>query len=366
MKTELLASGEIEKASLILKAGGLVALPTETVYGLAGNALSSETLLKIFQAKDRPHFDPLIVHLPETVLDSPEGAVSFLVRTGILSHELEQDGWKELLNPLFRRFWPGPLTLVLPKGPVIPDEATSGNSRVGIRVPKHPVFQAVLKHSGLPLAAPSANRFGRISPTRAVHALSELDGRIEAVLDGGPCEVGLESTIVGLTLVNGGFEGSLLRPGKISKAELEAELGLFLSVSTGLGEANRILLAPGMLDQHYAPTKPLLLVPGTFGDLESIRSLIQDKGLTGRGAFLCLYPSGAARFPSRERIEILAPDSKLETAAKSLFATLRLLDEAEEIDFIVAECPENRDQGIAAALSDRLNRASVNKPLLGR
>jgi L-threonylcarbamoyladenylate synthase len=363
MKTELLPSGEIEKASWILKAGGLVALPTETVYGLAGNALSRESLLRIFHAKDRPHFDPLIVHLPETVLDSPDGTVSSLVRTGILSDELEQKGWKELLNPLLHRFWPGPLTLVLPKGPAIPDEATSGNSRVGIRIPKHPVFQAVLKHCGLPLAAPSANRFGRISPTRAVHVLSELDGRIEAVLDGGACEVGLESTIVGLARVEGGFEGSLLRPGKVSKAELEAALGLSLSVSTGLGEANRSLLAPGMLDQHYAPTKPLLLVPGTFGNPETLRSLIEEAGLTGRGAFLCLYPSGAGRLPSPGRIEILAPDSKLETAAKNLFAKLRSLDEAEEIDFIVAECPENREQGIAAALSDRLNRASVNKPL---
>ena len=235
MKTEILGSerADIERAAELLRSGGTVALPTETVYGLAADATLSSTILRIFAAKERPSFDPLIVHLRASHLSAPPGLIDSLVSAGILHPACASPPFAGAIQALAGRFWPGPLTLILPKGPSIPDEATSGQSTVGIRMPAHPVFQAVLEELSFPLAAPSANRFGRISPTTSDHVRSELEGRIDAILDGGACAVGVESTI--LSLIQPGHP-AILRPGKISASEIEAVLQVKPESKAGLLE----------------------------------------------------------------------------------------------------------------------------------
>ena len=310
MKTRVLEPNDgIAEAVEILAAGDPVALPTETVYGLAAAALSPSACAKIFEAKDRPLSDPLIVHVPS------------------------QD-WLDLLThstptalALATKFWPGPLTLVLPRRDSIPDIVTAGEDTVALRMSAHAVFRAVVEKFGKPLAAPSANRFGRISPTTAAHVLAELDGRIPLILDGGPCPHGIESTIVHVRP-----EGlQILRHGPISEDDLRP----FAPILSGSATVS----TPGGLKSHYAPRTPLILEknPTPHGEKTGLLAFSQPR-------------EGFAK------IEILSPAADLREAAFHLYAAMRRLD-AAGLDLLVAESlPET---GLGAAIMDRLRKAAA-------
>ena len=306
----------MDEASRWLGAGEPVALPTETVYGLAADALRPDAVVKIFEAKERPFFDPLIIHVPDR---------GWLKR---LTAPPERDA--ALVQALTGRFWPGPLTLVLPRTELVPDMVASGLPTVALRMSAHPVFRAVVQAFGRPLAAPSANRFGRISPTAAAHAMSELSGRIPLVVDGGPTTHGVESTIVAVAF--GRME--ILRNGPITREELEA----FGEVTTPGAISKPV--APGQLKSHYAPRTPLLLT---------------DTPCPFPGQRCGLLAWKETR-PGFEKVELLAPETgSLREAAARLFAAMRRLDEAG-LDLIQAEpVPET---GLGAAIMDRLKKAA--------
>jgi len=294
-------------------------LPTETVYGLAADALSEDAVIKIFQAKARPRFDPLIVHLPH---------VSWVERVAIIDQSV-----RELLDQLAKQFWPGPLTFIFPRQPDISDIVTAGLETVAIRLSAHPVFQEVITAFGRPLAAPSANRFGRISPTAAGHVLEELNGLIPLIVDGGPTPHGLESTIVALR--NGGIE--LLRRGPVTLEQLSEFGEVFVVGATAHPEA------PGQLPSHYAPKTRLILVEDATG---------ADLPPGKRCGLLSWKTKSDARFTE---VRLLSDRQDLAEAATNLFRLLRELD-ARNLDLIVAEqLPEN---GLGAAINDRLRRAA--------
>lgn len=309
-------------AKALLDDGKLVAFPTETVYGLGANALDVQAVLRIFEAKGRPQFDPLIVHA-----DSAERAFA-------LASEIP-----DTAKRLAERFWPGPLTLVLKKRSVVPDLVTSGMQTVALRVPAHPMALELLRTFGGPIAAPSANKFGRISPTSADHVRSEFGEEVALVLDGGPCRTGVESTIIALS----GEHPVLLRPGG-TPIELLAPLLTRLELPSA---DPKHPLAPGQLPSHYAPRTPLLLaVRGAPADLASERS-------GKRFAWMGVGP--ARPIPGYACVEWLSGTGDLRQAAANLFATMRRLD-ALGLDGIVAElAPEH---GLGLAINDRLIRAS--------
>ncbi len=269
----------LREAAAVLMRGGLVGMPTETVYGLAAHAFDPEAVLSVFRAKERPAFDPLIVHLADPDLDA--ASALGVVDRGRLS--LSATASLERLA----RLWPGPLTLVLPRGSRVPELATSGLDTVAVRVPEHPVARALIRTLGAPVVAPSANRFGRISPTEAAHVLEELAGRLDAVLDGGPCALGVESTIVGIE-----DDGSprLLRPGACPRETVEAALGRSLEAP----RRSAAPAAPGMLASHYAPRKRVVLADAE--PLEGARLL----ALPGcRGPRASLWGAGGGRAARR-------------------------------------------------------------------
>ena len=318
MKTEIVVAADYAKAVALLRNGEAVALPTETVYGLAADALNALAVAKIFEAKERPRFDPLIVHLPKR---------DWLEKIANLE---TQDG--PLIFKLADAFWPGPLTIVLPKREMVPDIVTAGLETVAVRISAHPVFGDVIGALGGPLAAPSANRFGRISPTAAAHVLEELNGRIPLIVDGGPTQHGLESTIIAPR--NGRIE--VLRRGPITVKQLAAFRDVAVVGATPSPEA------PGQLPSHYAPRTPLLLV--------------DDAGLfvqpTDKRCGLLCWKSTTENFAEARR---LSEDRDLTEAAANLFRYLRELDNLG-LDLIVAEkLPED---GLGAAINDRLRRAS--------
>lgn len=293
----------IGEAVRLLRQGQPVALPTETVYGLAADATDAEAVARVYAAKGRPSFNPLIAHVPS--LEAAEALVRF----------------DERARDLARRFWPGPLTLVLPlrESAVIAGLVTAGLPTLAVRVPAHPVMQAVLGQLGRPLAAPSANASGRISPTRAEHVIASLDGRVPLVLDGGPCAAGIESTIVDLS----GPEPLLLRPGAVPAEAL----GL------PLGEADGAVRAPGMLASHYAPAQPVMLdavgrPPGAFH--------------IGFGP----VPGDLSLSPAGDLVE----------AAARLFDVLHAAQASGRTLIAVAPIPE---EGLGAAINDRLRRAAA-------
>jgi L-threonylcarbamoyladenylate synthase len=321
MTTEI--GTDIEKAIAHLKAGNLVAIPTETVYGLAASALNEQAVANIFKTKNRPFFDPLIVHVAD--LASAKKYVK------------EMPAEAELL---FNTFSPGPLTILLPKNNTISDLVTAASPLVAIRIPRHPLTLQLLTMLDFPLAAPSANPFGYVSPTTASHVFDNLGGKIPFILDGGACEVGLESTIVGIE--NGKWK--LYRQGGIPQEEIECITG-----PLGTPEKSPQKEAPGMLDSHYSPKKPLLL-----GDLTSLAHFNKGK----RIGFLTFNEPPPSAF--REQVcLILSPNSNLHEAANKLFASLRLLD-LSDVDVIVAELVP--DEGLGRAINDRLKRASVKRP----
>lgn len=311
----------VEAASDLLGGGFPVALPTETVYGLAAPAMNAAAVLRIFEVKKRPKFDPLIVHLPD------------IERLGDVAAVPVKD--VPLVTRLAERFWPGPLTLVLPKRTWIPDLVTAGLPTVAVRISSHPVFQAVIKAFDQPLAAPSANRFGRISPTTAAHVAEELGGRIHLIVDGGPTHHGVESTIVTLR------EDCIwiLRSGPITAEDLRP-----FAQEVAVRHPSAVPDAPGQLKSHYAPATPLrLLAQGE-----------QPKADANRRQGLLAWCS-ADDAKGFHKVEILSRVGDMKEAASSLFSKLRLLD-AAGLDRIVAEAvPE---EGLGIAIMDRLRKAA--------
>ena len=308
-----LAPAALDHAAALLRAGELVAFPTETVYGLGGDATRDETVAAIFSVKGRPRFNPLIIHLSNADQTERLAAV---------------DGRAALL---MQRFWPGPLSLVLRRIPNCPVSllASAGLDTIALRVPAHPLAQALLRAAGRPIAAPSANRSGRVSPTTADHVASELDGRIAAILDGGPCRVGVESTVVDLSTKT----PLLLRPGGIPVEALEALLGPLATPAPE--DAPR---APGMLASHYAPNLPLRLEAHSVAPGEALLAFGSDA------------PAGAAE------TRWLSKSGDLDQAAANLFALLRALDRPEFTAIAVMPIPE---RGLGRAINDRLRRAAT-------
>lgn len=308
---------DLQKAARHLQQDQLVGIPTETVYGLAGNAFSEKAVIRIFEVKKRPSFDPLIVHTP-----SLHAAQAFLREIPDTAYQLAES------------FWPGPLTLILPKNKQIPDLVSSGLDTVGVRVPRHPLSLALLQQLDFPLAAPSANPFGYISPTSALHVQAQLGGLIPYILDGGACEVGVESTILG-------FEGDTVvvyRLGGIALEELQKHVKK-LEVKA-FSSSNPI--APGQLESHYAPRRPLIL--------GSLQELLKTHGKKGT-AVLSFKDS----YPETSCIT-LSPAGDLSEAARNLFKALRELD-SQPVSMIMAE--EVPDYGLGRAINDRLRRASA-------
>ncbi|HYL35490.1 MAG TPA: L-threonylcarbamoyladenylate synthase [Bryobacteraceae bacterium] len=312
-RTCLSEAGEIRRAAALIRAGELVAFPTETVYGLGANALDAAAVERIYAAKGRPPSSPLIVHV-----DSIELARS-LVRE-----------WPEKAEVLARRFWPGPLTLVLPKRPHIPDRLTAGLDTVGIRMPAHPIALALIKEAGLPLAAPSANRFAQLSPTTAEHVRAGLGDRVAMILDGGRTTLGIESTVLSLAAPG----AVLLRPGMISRAQIEEMIG---PIEVQRSAADGAHPAPGMHARHYSPGTPLVLVES--GRLPS----------SGRGAYLWREcPAEAAR-------SIRMPQEP-GAYAGVLYEILHQAD-TEGWDWIAVERPPQDPSW--DAIRDRLERAAT-------
>ena len=313
---------DIPQAASYLKQGQLVAIPTETVYGLAGNALDVKAVSSIFETKNRPSFDPLILQVASLEQVNP-----FVT------------AFPEKLKRLAEAFWPGPLTVLLPRKASVPDLVTSGLDRVAVRVPNHPLTLALLAQLDFPLAAPSANPFGYISPTQAAHVDAQLGAQIPYILDGGACAVGLESTIVGME----GEEVVIYRLGGLDLSEIESVVGPVTVQAHSTSNPS----APGQLASHYAPRKPFLV-----GDLnELVPKWIQEGKVFGVLSFSTHFPA----LPS-DRQFVLSPSQDLQEAAQRLFMGMRLLDESDA-DLILAEfVPEI---GLGRAINDRLKRAAA-------
>ncbi len=325
MRTELLEARDpatIARAVELLREGQAVAVPTETVYGLAADALNPEAAIRIFEAKERPKFDPLIVHLP---------GQDWLDRVTTIP---EED--RKLVAALIDRFWPGPLTLVLPKKGIVPDVVTAGLGTVAVRLSSHPVLREILQELDRPLAAPSANRFGRISPTEARHVLSELGSRIPLIVDGGPAALGIESTVIAIKE----GRGMILRKGPIVAEEL-AQLSIKHKI-----QMDNVILSPGQLPSHYSPRTPLRL----------IKHASDVKVSPDTRVGLLRYQESGENLAKFKVVRTLTPTGDLNEAATHLFRMLRELD-ASDVDLILAE--EVPDEGIGTAIMDRLRRASA-------
>ncbi len=320
--------GNLRQLARVLAGGGLVAVPTETVYGLAANALDAPACRAIFRAKQRPLNDPLIVHVPSTAAAQRIGVVNTAARR------------------LMRAFWPGPLTIILPARPVVPRIVTSGGPTVAVRCPAHPVMRRILRLARVPLAAPSANPFGCISPTTAAHVQAGLGERIAHILDGGACRVGVESTIVDMTRPE---TPEVLRVGGITAEQLAAVLGRTVAVRNAPVAAGR-LRAPGLLTRHYSPHTPLKLhVRISAAQLRRARA---DEG------FLLFTAPAEGLPPTKAAVEVLAPHGRPQEAARRLFAKLHTLDRAGLRQLHAELAPEC---GAGVAVNDRLRRAAAKR-----
>jgi L-threonylcarbamoyladenylate synthase len=319
------AEARLHEASAIITRGGLVAFPTETVYGLGANALDRDAVLKIFEAKQRPAWDPIIVHASN--LDM----LRSLVRT-----------WPEKAEALAAKFMPGPLTLLLPKRDIIPNECTAGREKVGVRIPANPVALALISAAGTPIAAPSANRFGSTSPTTAAHVLRDLDGRIDAVLDGGECSVGVESTVLDPSL----DMPVIYRPGGISRERIEAVIGPVKIAEKSLSADRPLesLESPGLGIRHYAPRARVILVGGEAE---------MRKASEGQRVGVMLPDGWKA---DDAVVYEWGPFDQPETLARRLYFGLRWLDE-QGVSAIV--CPLPPPAGLGLAVRDRLLKAAM-------
>lgn len=320
----------LQQAAAIIRAGGVVAFPTETVYGLGADALNPQAVRRIFEAKGRPQWDPLIVHLYR-----PEDVYSF-------SSEVPA-----IAEPLIRNMMPGPLTLVLMKSPLIPNEVSAGLPTVALRVPAHPVAQAFIATSGTPIAAPSANRFGRPSPTTAEHVLQDLEGRIDAVIDGGATPMGVESTVIDVTT----YPPTLLRPGGTPAETIEALIGRLHRYRRSAAEGEA-LPSPGLSSKHYAPNAKVVLCEAKPNTLQAT---VQE-WLRREHAIGVMRPLGWQLLESPQlRVYTWGEWGDWQTLASRLFAGLRWL-ESEGVEAII--CPLPPAEGLALAIRDRLQRAA--------
>jgi L-threonylcarbamoyladenylate synthase len=317
---DTLMGGDVHMAAQLLETGQLVAIPTETVYGLAANALNEEAVLKIYEVKNRPQFNPLIIHV------SSFEAVRKWVKN--IPAEAEQ---------LAKAFWPGPLTLLLEKNELIHDLVTAGHTKVAVRIPDHPLTLELLKQLDFPLAAPSANPSGYVSPTSAEHVYTGLKGKIPYILDGGTCRVGLESTIIGW---DENENPIIYRLGGISKEDIESVLGKRIEIAASVTQDPS---TPGMLKSHYATMTPL-----HAGGIPKLLKEFPDKK-----AVLINYNQHHPNYPT-ELQYILTPNNNLHEAAKNLFKILREADE-RNADVIIAEYAPN--EGLGRAINDRIERA---------
>lgn len=331
----------IAEAARCLRAGGLVAFPTETVYGLGASAYSAEAVAGIFRAKGRPAHNPLIVHLADADgLDAVVQAVPPAARQ------------------LAAQFWPGPLTLVLLRAAAVAANVSAGRDTVAVRVPAHPVARALIAAAGVPVAAPSANRFARPSATSAVHVLADLDGRIDLLLDAGPTPIGVESTVLDLTTP----VPALLRPGGVTLEALRAALGEVTAAAAllPLDAAGAPPASPGMLSKHYSPEAPLLLYDGPFAAVTAaLRTEARARAAAGQRVGLLLADEDRPLLADLPAV-IVTPGPRADAAqfARGLFAALRALD-ARGVDVILAR--QFPAQGLGLALADRLLRAASGR-----
>lgn len=312
---------DIDKAKGILERGGLVAIPTETVYGLAGNAFNEEAVSQIFAVKNRPSFDPLIVHT-----NSLERIGHFTKAIPIAAEQLTD------------RFWPGPLTILLEKEPIVPHLTTSGLESVACRVPNHPLTLQLLASIDFPLAAPSANPFGYVSPTSAQHVDQQLGNKIEYIVDGGDATIGIESTIVSFVE----YKPKVLRLGGLSVEDIEDVVG---EVTVAMHSSSKPA-APGMLKSHYAPKKTIVLKDDI--------NLHDITDITDFGALM--FETPLTELPKENQF-ILSKTGEINEAAKNLFKGLRQLDEIKDIHTIITELVP--DQGLGRAINDRIKRATA-------
>ena len=308
----------VSEAARLLKEGEVVAIPTETVYGLAGNAFEPKALAKIFAAKERPTFDPLIVHIAD------------IAQLTDIAKDIPDSAYK-----LAEAYWPGPMTIILPKKDCIPDLCTSALPSVAVRFPSHPIAQAIIKESGLPLAAPSANLFKHVSPTTAEHVAAQLADRIAGIVDGGPCSVGVESSIISLV-----GEPTVMRPGAITPEMFKTILGE-VKIKESTSKPGQPMLAPGQCDTHYRPQVPLY-----YGEVPAGYTLPEH---TVRIAF------GSKAGPIPATVNLSATGDMVEATSK-LYAFMHDLDDPK-FDLILVDAIPNT--GVGMALNDRLKRASI-------
>ena len=334
MNTKLLTEKELDQAAVLLREGGLVGIPTETVYGLGANGLNDQAVKNIFAAKGRPQDNPLILHIPD---------VSWLERyckdIPLTAYQLAQT------------YWPGPMTMILYHKDVVPDAVTAGLDTVGMRCPAHKLCRDIIAAAGVPVAAPSGNTSGRPSPTTAQHMLEDMDGKIEAIVDGGPCAVGVESTIIDLTCT----PPRLLRPGGITLEQLRDVLGEVdvdpaVTRLLGAGEKPK---APGMKYRHYAPKAPVTVVTGDpKRSAEYIAAHAQSEdGIICFDEFLPLFTGRSSARPVMD----LGPAGDKEEQARHIFDALRSFDHTT-VPAIWAQCPDT--SGIGLAIANRLNKAA--------
>ena len=323
--------GAIAQAAKLIAAGEVVAFPTETVYGLGANGLNPQAVARIFQAKGRPQDNPLILHIArmEQILSLTSGL---------------NENAKALMNT----FWPGPLTLVVPKSERIPDEVTAGLSTVAIRMPSHPVAAALILAAGCPIAAPSANLSGKPSPTNAQDVFTDMDGRLPLILDGGECDVGVESTVVSVV----GEKPTLFRPGHITLEDLERALGEEVEVSKAILEKlpeGAVVRSPGMKYKHYAPKADVTLLDGTFEQFKAYVDAHADQNPS------CLCFTGEAEKLGWPCVEY-GREGDGADQAKHIFRCLRALDEQGDA-VVYARCPQK--DGLSMAVYNRLIRAAA-------
>jgi L-threonylcarbamoyladenylate synthase len=330
---------DISRAADCLRRGGLVAFPTETVYGLGAHALDRAAVLRLFEAKGRPANDPLIVHVP--AFDEIPALVAVI---------------PELAAPLAARFWPGPLTLVMRRAASVPLEVTAGLETVAVRVPAHPVARALLLAASIPVAAPSANLFSRPSPTRAAHVLDDLDGRIDMVVDGGPTEVGVESTVLDLTV----DPPAVLRPGAVSVEMLRTVIPAVRPPRSTYAGDDEPMASPGLLSKHYAPRAPLTLYQGEPAPVhQTLIAAARDAIAAGqRVGVLATVEDTPMLSGTPVVIAELGPEQDVVAIAAGLYAALRQLD-AAQVDIILMRDVSSHGDGLWRAVRDRLHRAAA-------
>ena len=321
---------KVTAAAKILREGGLVGLPTETVYGLGANGLDGAAVRRIFEAKGRPQDNPLILHV-----SGPQWLTRYCAQVPPLAYVLA------------RKFWPGPLTMILKRDPCVPDETTAGLDTVAVRCPNHPVTLAIIREAGVPIAAPSANLSGRPSCTTAQDVLEDMDGKIQCLVDGGPCAVGVESTILDLTCT----PPRLLRPGGVPVEQIERLIGPIVidKAVNGVLDGEERPRAPGMKYRHYAPKAPVIVVAGApeASAQEILRRVGPESGVICFEEYLPLF--------EKQRVQSLGPSQDKQTQAQRVFDALRAFD-SETVTEIYAQCPDN--QGLGLAIGNRLKKAA--------